>query len=324
MSEAVITPTTDDRGQALSEQDQRGRSVTVEFNPDSLDLTLTNSIRAGRGARAVQTVSQATAKLSMELQFDTTTSGDDVRWTTQEIASMADPVQQSYRRRGQRRTRKVPAIVRFEWGTMRFDGYIDNYRERLDFFSEEGIPLRATVTLSLTQQERDFDLTDEVDWADTEGVLNLPQNAGPGQKGGTAGNAAASRCLGASNGLENLRLAEVSQLSLGMGASGQAALGLGASASVFASAGSSAGISSSVGISATTGAGAGIGAVFGGLRTGGGSGCAGGTGGSLSAGAGIAAGAEFGAGVGAGLGGDGNGELTADVGLNSHISFDGD
>jgi hypothetical protein len=46
----------------------------------------------------------------------------------------------------------MPPAVRFVWGSFRFDGMMDSMEESLEFFSSEGIPQRASVTLALSQQ----------------------------------------------------------------------------------------------------------------------------------------------------------------------------
>jgi len=49
----------------------------------------------------------------------------------------------------------LPPGIRFIWGSFQFDGIMESLEETLDFFSSEGIPLRATMTLNLTQQKID-------------------------------------------------------------------------------------------------------------------------------------------------------------------------
>ena len=81
-----------------------------------------------------------------------TTTGKDVRLETSKIAVFMEP---SSKNRSSK-AKGTPTIILFEWGTISFEGFIDSYSETIDFFSAEGIPLRATLSLSLTQQERTF------------------------------------------------------------------------------------------------------------------------------------------------------------------------
>ncbi len=261
---AVLTPKTDERGRDLSEAQQKQRRVDVFFNPETLTLTLTNTIQQGRRRRPAQTVTESTAKLSMDLIFDSTMDGRDVREHTHKVAQMMDPVQTRTTAGGRTRERKVPSIVVFEWATVKFEGYIDSYKETIDFFSAQGIPLRATINLSLTQQERTFAPTTDVNY-DSGSVQGQPQFGGGGTSGPAAdpgaptkpmagnesvtdaaraaGDPAAARRLAAQNGIENLRMPGVAAIAvvdeLGRGAAGFSAGGA-AGISLSAGAGGSA------------------------------------------------------------------------------------
>jgi hypothetical protein len=47
----------------------------------------------------------------------------------------------------------VPPVVRFEWGSFKFDGLVDSLEESLEYFSDQGIPLRASMSLAMSQQK---------------------------------------------------------------------------------------------------------------------------------------------------------------------------
>jgi hypothetical protein len=47
---------------------------------------------------------------------------------------------------------KVP-LVSFVWGTFEFKGIVESMDESLEFFSPDGKPLRASMSLGLTKQE---------------------------------------------------------------------------------------------------------------------------------------------------------------------------
>ena len=47
----------------------------------------------------------------------------------------------------------VPPAVRFLWGSFQFDGLMDSLEESLEFFSNDGRPLRASMSLTLSQQK---------------------------------------------------------------------------------------------------------------------------------------------------------------------------
>jgi hypothetical protein len=125
----------------------RGTRIEVHFNPASLRYNVTNTLaRTGSGDSVKQFVSQATGKLAMELVFDTTNTGEDVRSHTSRIEAFMRVTEGN-----------VPPIVQFDWGSYRFQGMLESYSETLDFFAPSGVPLRATVNISLANQDKVFD-----------------------------------------------------------------------------------------------------------------------------------------------------------------------
>ena len=93
-----------------------------------------------------------TTKLTVQLWFDANATADgqrvdDVRRLTQDVIYFITP-----KKSQQDATRFVPPGVRFSWGSFLFDGLIDSIEESIEFFSPEGKPLRASVSLGLSQQ----------------------------------------------------------------------------------------------------------------------------------------------------------------------------
>ena len=130
-------------------QDPVGPSMSVDFNPQSLRLTHTATGPAatqGTGTSAVETtavprqVTGYTTSLSMELLFDTSRDGSDVRAKTLVLVALARPLANGS---------SAGRTLRFSWGSFLFTGYIDSLGETIDLFSPDGVPLRATVTLGL-------------------------------------------------------------------------------------------------------------------------------------------------------------------------------
>jgi hypothetical protein len=272
ITRAVIRPVTDATGATMPPSARSAEAVTVHFNPEKLDITLTNNLRPGAGSNPAQLTDEAKAQLSVDLVFDTTITGSDVRGVTDSIARFLKPTSGA----GASPEQKAPPprVVEFDWGAILFQGYIDRYSESLDFFSHDGVPLRATVSLSLTQQERTFAPRQA---AGGGGFAAGGVGADPFGGGGfelsigldlPIGNAVASF-----NGLENARLPGVAAVSISAGGS------LGLAAATFAQAGAGFGISA--GVSGGIGAGAGVG-----IGTGGGIGIGGGASFGASAGAG--------------------------------------
>lgn len=134
-----------------------GKKLVVHFNPESLRISRRAQVAGGNpgaGSKDSTTVQQATqskatgysATLSVELLFDTTDSGDDVLAYTEQIAAMVSQGTAGTSGAGESRTR-----VRFLWGTLMFNGTIDSMEETVDYFSEQGKPLRSTVSLSMSE-----------------------------------------------------------------------------------------------------------------------------------------------------------------------------
>jgi phage tail-like protein len=89
------------------------RRVAVQINPDRLRLM------HGEGAQ----------RLGAELWFE---DAQDVRALTEPVLALRDA-----------------AAIRFQWGSVRFDGRVESIAETLDVFAADGRPLRALLELSL-------------------------------------------------------------------------------------------------------------------------------------------------------------------------------
>jgi hypothetical protein len=134
-----------------------GDRFFVQFNPASLKVTYTNQKAGGDqpGTAPIQYVGKGTTKLAVELLFDVTgpmpdgTELEDVRELTLRVATYLEPSEEG----GGEEARYVPPGVRFGWDTFQFDGVVDSMNETLDFFSNTGKPLRATVALQVSKQE---------------------------------------------------------------------------------------------------------------------------------------------------------------------------
>ena len=146
--------TWDSHGNVASE----GRKVTVQFNPESLKLAFSNQIAGenNQGGSAIQFASRGTTKLSFEMWFDVTAKQaneqerkDDVRRLTQEVAAFMKTEKSGS---GQN-AKYTPPGCRFQWGSFLFEGVMESINETLEFFSEEGKPLRASVSVSLVKQD---------------------------------------------------------------------------------------------------------------------------------------------------------------------------
>lgn len=135
-----------------------GKKVAVQFNPESLKVSFANSLvqpeggdqAAGTSGR--QFVGAGTTKLALTLWFDVTAMAsnpfDDVRRLTTEVIHFMTPAAIP----GDAK-KLMPPATRFSWGSFLFDGILEGLEETLEFFSPEGKPLRAQMSVTLGQQK---------------------------------------------------------------------------------------------------------------------------------------------------------------------------
>jgi hypothetical protein len=300
------------------------KTINVHFNPVSLQYQVQNRMQQQGGGNK-QFVAGSTGKLTMDLVFDTTDSGADVRAMTMRVARLMKP------------EKKIPPEVLFEWGAYKFEGTVESFKETVELFSPNGVPLRALVNLTLAAKtKKEFDGGDSDLSAGVAGALGstavvvptpAPMKSGPKPTAGSpqdaatrAGSPGAARALGAANGSESLRFPAGGSIAIpdniplappaafasggaGIGASAGAGLGIGGGAGFGLSAGASAGIG--LGGSASAGFGGAAGASFGA---------------SAGAGFGASAGASAGAGFGASFGGLAGARVSAGAGASAGVT----
>ncbi len=205
---------------ALFRVKSTGETVPVHFNPVSLQYTVANQMQQ-QGGGTQQHVASSTGKLSVDLVFDTTHTGGDVRVDTARVAALMKPGDDHL----------VPTLC-FEWGAYKFEGTMEGYRETLDFFSPNGVPLRASLSLSLAATDaqvfvggdtsKTWGVTGELAPMNTVEVPPAPPSArglemSPQGLATLAGNPRAARALAAANGVENLRFGAPTPMAVSSG-----------------------------------------------------------------------------------------------------------
>jgi hypothetical protein len=131
-----------------------GDPLPVQFNPATLKISRSNNVdRGGVTAKTqkVQNPSAEPAKLTFDLEFDTAeqiNNGQpvDVREWTALVRQFVEPPTDP------QNAGKPPPAVQFAWGTLVFNGIVDQVTEELDFFAPNGTPLHAKVSLSVSEQ----------------------------------------------------------------------------------------------------------------------------------------------------------------------------
>ena len=281
---------------------------TVQFNPASLKVSYTNKLQDDEAkadpkkstGQAKQNTRSTTAKLDTEIVFDTTDTGADVRKGESAKALKTMAVTQApapSANKGDSPSQLPPAVVEFRWGSFAFVGLIESYNETLDFWSAEGVPLRSTIQISMTESPSDVK-EDSVKVAlntfEASKIIQAPAGGrGISAIASDSGNPGAARALAAANGIEDMRL------SAGGSVGVSASITLKAAAKFDLSASAGAGASAGFGIGASASAGAGASA---GLGGGGGIGVGASAGAGIGFSAGASAGIGFGASAGAGVG----------------------
>lgn len=250
------------------------RTVKVQFNPETLKVAFSNTLEQPsgsgdqRGSPPQRFVGAGTTKLTCQLTFDVTQEQpagaqavDDVRKLTQKVAYFITPRMS--------KGKFVAPAVRFIWGTFQFDGVMESMEESLEFFSPEGKPLRATVSLGLSQQKiTDYAFAKAEDasskappTAGTRPYTEAPAGATVQSLAAAQGAGADWQAIAAANGIENPRLLQPGQLlDLGAAVGAGAGAAVGASASLGVGGTADLGLDAGAGLSADVGGGLGIGA----------------------------------------------------------------
>ncbi|MFM8356916.1 MAG: LysM peptidoglycan-binding domain-containing protein, partial [Verrucomicrobiota bacterium] len=124
----------------------------------------------------------------------------------------------------------VPPAIRFLWGSFSFDGIMESLEESLEYFSPDGRPLRASMSLALTQQKiQAFNVpasdrgrrqppttpgssADPKAAAGTKPMTSAPSGSTLQGLADAAGKGADWQSIAAANGIENPRLLSPGQL----------------------------------------------------------------------------------------------------------------
>lgn len=196
--------------------DVKGEPVDVQFNPESLRLTTSNSIGKTdvTGTAGMQFISSSSMKLDFDLWFDASVhpTANDVRVLAEALHELITP--KAIPEQGEAKF-VVPA-VRFSWGAFLFEGVITSLNETLDLFSSDGRPLRSKASVSMASQDVKFKIQ-QLEDARSSGPGQVPQvpvGAGDSiqQLAGRAGATKDWRGLADAAGIDNPRLPQAGTL----------------------------------------------------------------------------------------------------------------
>ena len=233
-------------------QEKPTKKVPVQFNPESLKVSFANQIQTPeggsgdqRGGAAQQFVGAGTTKLTLQLWFDVNAPQEgeavqDVRKMTEKVTYFITPKPDAKDKK-----KFLPPGVRFIWGSFQFDGIMESLEESLEFFSSEGIPLRSSMTLNLTQQKIDTykfpkNASEKKDLHGTRPLTPVEKGATAQSLASNAGKGDDWQSVAAANGIENPRQLQAGMLldmDAKVGVSGGMAGGVGGSVPLMNDAG---------------------------------------------------------------------------------------
>jgi len=135
-----------------------GLQMTVDFDPSSLELryaiaTTNPGPQAGpdqRNKAPSQWMSDSTT-LALTLIFDSTDTGTSVQEKTDLLAGLTTQPGTASPGSQVNNPVKPVKVVRFHWGRFNFVGQVTSMSQKIDYFSAGGVPLRATVELTLQE-----------------------------------------------------------------------------------------------------------------------------------------------------------------------------
>jgi len=303
--------------------------IDVQFNPTSLKISRQNNpdtAATTQGQKRQQSAPQP-ATLTFDLEFDTGEIAGDSPTKPMDVRKLTADVRKFVQPSGEKKTGPPPRIL-FEWGPLRFPGIVTNLTEDIDYFAPDGTPLRAKLSLTITEQDLAFEANVEGLGARRATNATKPGQAPHGSTPGTRG-AANPTSVQTANAGES-----VQQLLTRTGADPAAwraamnglssPVGLSAGAQVQLSAGiaAGAGLTASAGAGASLGAGAGLGVSAGFSASAGVSAQAALSGAlGMSASAGLSAGAGFGAAAGFGASAGAGASVGIGGGASAGVSF---
>lgn len=141
---------------------ESGGRIDCMFNPATLSFAIANSWIAnpvpGRQSPNLQFAGGAPGQFSLQLLFDTTHQGESVTTHTDKITSLM-AIDEKLAGYDAKLNNGRPPWVKFHWGVHlhSFKAVVTSANVSYTYFSQEGVPLRADVDMTLEQFEQDGD-----------------------------------------------------------------------------------------------------------------------------------------------------------------------
>jgi len=134
-------------------------AVVCQFNPESISMSKNNRyscrLDIGDSTPEVDFSGGESGSMSLELVFDSTSTGDDVREKYSSLIKIA-----LIKPSGNKDGKGEPTQVVVQWGSfMSYVAVVQSLSQNFTFFAEDGTPLRANVSVSLKEIVDDSDTT---------------------------------------------------------------------------------------------------------------------------------------------------------------------
>jgi Contractile injection system tube protein len=133
-----------------------GTLITVQVNPTSLRLALTNNTDVGKSVGRPNTTFQGSSSstLSFDMMMDTADQGTtsepvDVQTLTAQLERFMLPKADE--------PKGIPPRVLFSYGSLQVAGVMSALNLEYDLFSSTGVPLRAKASVTIKEQLPQFD-----------------------------------------------------------------------------------------------------------------------------------------------------------------------
>lgn len=134
-----------------------GSEVYLQFNPSSYSFEESNEFSEKKlmGLKGVihQFTGSKTADLSLDLLFDSTSEGGDVRNLLKPLEKLAAIDRELH----------APPPCRFIWGSFSYDGIVTGLKREFTYFYQSGIPGRVKVALTLKPYKKVEEMVAQLD-----------------------------------------------------------------------------------------------------------------------------------------------------------------
>src|SRR5262245_21084097 len=132
---------------AVIRRERTGESIPVLFNPEEYSVEAGNSFAEvpipGSRVPPIQFVRGTARVLKMDLFFDTTAKGTDVRREAERVVGLLAPDQVTL----------GPPVLLFAWGSFQLRCVLERVSQRFARFLPNGLPVRAYLAVAFREYE---------------------------------------------------------------------------------------------------------------------------------------------------------------------------